>query len=110
MTAHEASEQSKGGSKWLYIILTFLVLPAAFLLPPHLMRESLFFSWLIAAGVYVILLSASAATNQPSKERYRRVFKPTVRLLGTVVWSGFLAVTYLFLYYITFDRENLFPQ
>jgi hypothetical protein len=110
MEAEEASEQLSTSSKWLCKILTFLVMPAAFLCFLRTTGEGLLVGWLVTAGSYVIMLSALAFVNQPSGQKYREVIKPIVRLLGVVVWSGFLAGVYFFLYYIIFDRENLFPQ
>jgi uncharacterized membrane protein YagU involved in acid resistance len=110
MAAVDASGQLSTCSKWPYRILTFLILPPAFLCFLRTTGEGLLVGWLIAAGSYVIMLSALAFVNQPSGQKYREVIKPVVRLLGVVVWSGFLAAVYFYLYYIIFDRENLFPQ
>jgi hypothetical protein len=109
MTTHNARQQGTS-LRWLYIISMFLVLPAAFLLLPGSMAESLLFGWLITTGFYVIILSALAITNRPVKKEQGKVVKAMTRLLAIVVWSGFLAVAYYFLYYIIFDRENLFPR
>ena len=108
--AELAKEQSSTTSKWAFRASTFVVLPVAFLLLLRTIGEGMFLGWLISAASYVILLSALAVINRPSRGEYARVVKPIVRLLGMIVWSGFLAVVYFFLYYLIFDRGNMFPR
>ena len=59
---------------------------------------------MILLAIYVIVFSSLSISKQPSKESYRRIIKPIVKTIGLMVWSGFLAILYIFLYLIIFDR------
>lgn len=63
---------------------------------------------LIAVVLYTLMLSALAFPNQPTRERYGRLFKPILSVVGMIFWSGFLAMAYVLLYFLVFDREIFF--
>lgn len=110
MQLQEASSQNIQVKEWLYRLLIYIFAPALFLLISRFGEENLIVGWLIFLAIYVALLSALGITNLSSKERHKKTVRPVVKILGIIVWSGFLAVAYLFLYMIIFDRENFFPQ
>ena len=95
---------------WPYRSLIYVVAPGLFISLSYFIGQNLVWVWLAVLAVYVVFLSALGITDQPSKEEYRRKLRPVVRTIGIIVWSGFLAMIYLFLYVILFDRENFFPQ
>jgi hypothetical protein len=111
MTTHQASERSLTPVRAFRGVITVAVIPAAWLLLNSTgSTDTVFFGWAVAAAGYVILLSGLAITNRSIKETQPKFTATIARGLGVLVWGGVLAVLYLLLYYIVFDRNNLFPQ
>ena len=102
---------------WLYRAITFFLMPASqlmlILIDRQTILESAAIVWLVLCGCYVVLISALAIANLPEGTKSRLpspLVQTLVRILGSIVWGGFITAIYFFAYGLIFSRENLSPQ
>src|SRR5215470_11098330 len=86
--------------------LTFLVVPGCLVVFGQLFPKPVFWSWLTILTSYVVLISVLGVTNLPDANS-ERIIRPAVRMLGSVVWGGFLLMLYLLVYSLLFHYRDL---
>src|SRR5713226_9541681 len=85
-------------------ILTFVIVPITLFLLTCFIGGYAIGIWLSALGMYTIFIAFVGMTNQAPQAESGRLIKRTARVLGMVVWGGFLALAYTFLYFFIFYR------
>jgi len=91
---------------WAYRGLRFVGVPTIILLLGFLLGAVIFWFWLIFLASYVALMSVLGTTTHPPANS-KTIVSRAVRLLGSVIWGGFLLVLYYSLYLIIFHYGDM---
>ena len=92
------------GRFWRLIIIPLLWL-LAWTLSGHFAL-----AWLVALGIYILLISLMAILDLPNEESRSQLLLWTpklFRITGTIVWGGFLALLYWLTYLLIFHFKEL---
>ena len=96
---HFSAGQPAGRNGLLRKVLKFVLLPIAVLLAGRSIGNEILRAWIVVLGSYTVLITAVGLVGQTQHERPEMIQR-TVRLLGSMVWEGFVVLAYFFVYNI----------
>jgi O-antigen ligase len=91
--------------KWFDRVMIFAIVPAAIVFVLLLTRGRALWLWLTTVAIYATLLSVVGISNRTNEDKPRNRVKQIVRIMGMIVWSGFIAMFYFFVYLVIFHRD-----